>query len=225
MNKEKVIMILTPILLILLFSIGYIKVITTDMDGIKFKNEYEKLNNKYYKVKIDKNNNIKYSNYKEVFKVLESNSGIIYLGYKEDDNSRYAIETLLKVLKHKKSTDTVYYLDIHNDRDSCVVENDKLVYELDENGNELKGTKNYLKLVEKLREYLPDYTISLDGKTYSNGAKKIFFPSIIFVKKGQILGIENIYEDMEYDEVYDIFDSYLSNTDLSTCDIEKSGPC
>ena len=225
MKKEQILMILTPVLLLFLFALGYIKTINSKSDEIKFKTEYEALNNKYYKVKISKDNNIKYSSYREIFKLLDSGTGIIYLGYKEDNNSRYAIEILIKVLKENKYTDNVYYLDIHNDRDSYVVEDDKLVYELDDTGKEIKGTKNYLKLVQKLKNHLLDYMISLNDKTYSNGIKRIYFPSIIFVKSGQVLGIENIYEDMEYDEVYNIFDSYVSNINSSTCDVEKSEPC
>ena len=87
LNKEKLLIALTPILLVLLFILSYIKNFTND--SIKFKKEYESFNDKYYSIKINEDNPIKYSNYNEIFKVIKKKTGIIFLGYPEDNNSRY----------------------------------------------------------------------------------------------------------------------------------------
>ena len=204
-NKK---LIIIPILLFLLFTLSYIK-ITTKNDSTKFKEEYESLNKTNYKVAISSNNNIKYSNYKEIFNVLENKTGIIFLGYKEDDNSRYAINILLKVLKKNNNKETIYYLDIHNDMDSYVIENNKLVYAKDDTGKDIKGTKNYFKLIKYLDNYLGDYIIMYEDKEYPTNEKRIPIPFIIFVENGKIKSAEYIYMDISEDEVYNLLESYV----------------
>ena len=229
MNKEKNIMILMPILLVIMAILGYLNVTNTNTDSIRFKNEYEALNNKkeYTKVNIDKDNNIKYSSYKEIFDVINNKTGIIYLGYSECNECRFAIETLIKVLKDKKDSNTIYYLDIHNDLDSYVVDDNKLVYNKDSKGNEIKGTDNYFKLLRLLDKNLNDYVIYLDDKKYEVGEKRIYLPSIIFIKEGKVLGITYASNDMDYNDLYSIYEDYISDINSSTCDAKSTSntPC
>ena len=196
---------------------------TNDTD--KFKKEYEKFNTTNYKVDINNFKNIKYSSYDEVLNIIKNDTAVIYLGYTSDDNSRFAIDVLFKVLDNNNNDIKVYYLDIHNDRDSYVVEDDKLVYEKDEKGNEIKGSKDYFKLVEALNKYLGEYVIYFDGKEYNTREKRIPIPSLIFIKEGQILGIEYYSTNMEYEDVYSAIENYLLNMYSTTCDTGNETPC
>ena len=225
MKKENLLLILMPILIAFMSILGYLKLINGINDPIKFKSKYESLNNKYYKVKISKDNSIKYSSYNEIFDVIKSKTGIIYLGYPECNDCRFAIETLLNVVSDNKIKTTIYYLDIHNDRDSYTIENEKLVYEKDENNNEIKGTENYFKLLKVLDENIFEYILYIDDKEYDTKEKRIHFPSIIFVKNGKILGLEYASTDIKYKDLYNIYQDYISDMYSSTCDNLKEEAC
>ena len=224
MDNKKLI-VLMPILLFVLTVFGYLKVFNTNMDNIKFKNEYEKLNEKYYEVKIDKNNKIKYSSYKELYKIIGKGTGIIYLGHNEDNDSRFAIETLLKALKDNEISDTIYYLDIYNDRDMYTIEDNNLVYEKDKNGNEIKGSKEYFKLIEYLDNYLGEYVLYLDDIEFDTNVKRIPIPTIIFVKDGNIVSLESISLEINKEDSYDIFEDDISKMYSTTCDTNSVEPC
>ena len=221
LKKEKLLMAATPILILLLFILLYLKGFT--MDNIKFKKEYENLNIEYYTIKINNNNPIKYSNYNEVFKVIKKKTGIIFLGYPEDNNSRFAIEMLLKVIENNKFKTKIYYLNINNDRDSYTIENNKLVYQKI-NNEKIKGTKNYFKLLKLLDNYLPEYIISLDDKDFKVGEKRIYFPSFIFVKNGKIIDVYSATTDLESSEIYNTFENYLL-TMYSSCKSRNGKLC
>ena len=71
---------------------------------------------------------------------------------------------------------------------------------------------------------------SSDGKKYKTGEKRIYSPSVIFVRDGEILGIhmstvesqENPKEgltDEQYDELYDIYEDYINKVKGGTCSI------
>ena len=225
MKKEKLITILLPVLLFILFALGYFKSISNESDSIKFKNEYEKLNKEYYSVKLSENNPIKYSSYDEIYETLKKGTGIVFFGYPEDNNSRFSIEILLDVIKSKKIKTTIYYLDIHEDIDSYTIEDNLLVYQKDDSGNEIKGTKNYFKLLDILKENLSDYILYLDETKYEVGEKRMYLPAFIFVRKGDILDI--VYSDstMDPSELSSIYESYLLDIYSNTCEVNQEEPC
>ena len=45
--------------------------------------------------------------------------------------------------------------------------------------------------MEALDEHLTEYTISFEDKTYETGEKRIYAPTIIFVKEGKVLGLHD----------------------------------
>ncbi len=230
MKQEKIMLILIPILSVVLIAIAYFKVIgetkKVTEDSIKFKDEYETINNTenasgktYNKLDIEKSNPIKYSNYDELLDIIKSKTGIIYLGFPTCPWCRTAIPVLFEAAKNNK-IDTIYYLNIKNERDFYVVENGKLTYNLDANGNEIKGTEGYFKLLDALDEHLNDYIIEFEGNTYEVGEKRIYAPSVIFVRDGKVLGIQvstvesqtDPYEPLtknQHDELYDIYNNYI----------------
>lgn len=195
-------------------------------DAQKFKDEYESLNGqtsqsgkKYKKLNIDEENPIKYANYDEVLDVIENGTGIIYFGYPECPWCRTAITVLFEAAKDY-DIDTIYYMNLKDERDYLEVKNGKIVYQKDEDGKELKGNKGYFKLLDALNEELDDYKIESDGKTYDAKEKRIYVPLIVFVNDGEIVGThtstvdsqENGYDELteeQYDELNGIYADYI----------------
>ena len=146
MKNEKKIFILATVMCAVLVALAYLRLVGNNNvteDSIKFKEEYEELNGKeatldrkYKELDIEEDNPIKYSNYDEIIDVIKNKTGIIYLGFPECPWCRTALPVLFDAAKENK-IDTIYYLNIKNERDSYAVENGKLTYVLDENGKEL----------------------------------------------------------------------------------------
>ena len=80
-------------------------------DAIKFKEEYESLNNKkdYIKVNIKKRNPIVYVNIDKINEIMDNKSGLIYLGNPDSNSCRDSIETLIEASK-QTGLKKVYYL-------------------------------------------------------------------------------------------------------------------
>lgn len=208
-----------------------------ESDAIKFKKEYESLNGKNSKngthkiksLKISEDNPIKYATYDEVIDVIKKGTGIIYLGFPECPWCRSALPVLLESAKDYK-IDTIYYINIHDDRDYYEVKNGKLVYQKDDDGKELKGNKGYFKLMKALDSELDDYVVKDDdGKEYEVGEKRIYVPLIIFVNDGKIVGThlstvdtqESGYDELteeEYDELNGIYANYIKEMVNNYCD-------
>ena len=238
MNKQKLIIILLPILCLCMAIISYISVTNLNTDAIKFKKEYESLNDtkvnnkKYKKVEINKNNPIKYSNYDEIIDVIKNKTGVIYLGFPECPWCRNAVPVLLDVARNN-NIDTIYYLNILNERDSYVVKDGKIEYAKDDKGNDIKGTDGYLKLLNVLDKELEDYVIEFEGKEYNTNSKRIYAPTVIFVREGKVIGLHvstvssqtDPYKDLtkkQYKELYDEYSSYVSSMNSSSCPIDSS---
>lgn len=233
MKKETIIIIVLPILCAIAAVLAYVKLINTDVDAAKFKNEYELLNEEgYLELNIDKNNPMEYADYDKLLEVIENGTGIIYLGFPECPWCRNALPVLLDVAK-ENDVEIIYYMNILKERDSYVVEDDKLVYATDEDGNEKKGTEGYFKLLEALDEHLSDYVILFEDEEYEVGEKRIYAPTVIFVRDGEVLGLhvstvesqENPKEGLseeQYEELYSIYEDYILEVKGGTCSIGTS---
>lgn len=232
MKQQKIMMILLPIFCLLLAVFAYLKVINNETDSVRFKKEYESLNGESKNIKISSDNPIKYSNYDEILDVIKNKTGIIYLGFPKCPWCRTAIPVLFDVAKDN-AVDTIYYLNILNERDSYTVEDGKLKYSLDSNNKEIKGTKGYFKLLKALDKHLSDYIINFDGKDYEVGEKRIYAPTIVFVKEGKVLGIHvstvesqesgnDELTDEQYDELYSIYEDYILELSNNTCSLDSS---
>lgn len=239
MKQQKLLIILMPILCALLAIMAYLRIVNVSSDAIKFKNEYETLNGEktssnkeYKKLSISKNNPIKYSDYDELIDIIENKTGIIYLGFPDCPWCRSALPVLLEAAE-KNNIDTIYYMNIKNERDSYTIEDGKLTYALDKEGKEIKGTKGYFKLLKALDKYLSDYVINFEDKDYEVGEKRIFAPSVIFVRDGKILGIQvstvethtDPYKSLtkeEHDELYSIYEDFILELSNDSCSIGSS---
>lgn len=184
------------------------KELTKNSDGIKFKEEYEKLNDtinsnnnkKYPKMSIKNDNVIKYSTYDEVLQIIKEGTGVIYLGFPECPWCRNAVPVLLEAASESE-LDTIYYLNIQPDRDLLVLDSKNKVRQ------DKKGTDDYYKLVDALSKHLDDYIIN-NGKgiEVNTNTKRIYLPTVIFVKDGEIQGIHVSTVDTQKDP-------YVSLTD------------
>lgn len=191
-------------------------------DTIKFEKEYESLNNvdngkgnKYYAMSIGNYNKIKYSNYEEVFNLLDNGTGVIYFGFPECPWCRQLVPVLIESAIDTNIKD-IYYLNIKEDRDTKELVDDKII-------TKNEGTEDYQKLVKKLYAYLPAY------KGLNNdGIKRIYLPTVVIVKNGKVIKIQESlerytkrvngdpYKPMDYDEkqdLYDIFVKYFKKID------------
>lgn len=237
-SKEKIIITTLPILCAIAAIFAYIKIINTNADvnkdALKFKEEYESLNSneKYLSIEIDENNPIKYANYDQLLETINNGTGIIYLGFPGCPWCRNALPVLLDVAKENE-VKTIYYMNILNERDSFVVEDKKLVYAKDEEGNEKKGTEGYFKLLEALDDHLTDYVVTFEGKEYKTKEKRIYAPTVIFVRDGEVLGLhvstvdsqENPREALtkkQYNELFSIYEDYIIKVKGGTCSIGTS---
>lgn len=234
MNKKLIYLIVSFLIVIVVIS-TFIKFTYGEekTDSIIFKQEYESYNKDLISLKIRKNNNIKYSSYDEIIDIIQNGTGVIYLGTPTSNWCRNIINPLFDATNNN-DIETIYYLDISKDMDYYIVEDDKLVYRIDDNGKEQKGTEEYFKLVDLLKDYLSPYTIELDDKKYTTDSYRIYLPTVIFVKDGEIVGfhvstvISHINEDKkltddEYEELYDIYEGYILDMSSDTCSIDKNG--
>ncbi len=244
MNKKQKITI-AIILLVAVVSIIYLIVINSkenkgnfsNSDEIKFKNEYETLNskkkddgtNEYINVNISGTNKIKYSNITEVINTLKNGTGVIYLGFPECPWCRTMISPFIDVVSNYSSLHQVLYYDAREIRDSK---------HLDENGNivvDKAGTEEYNELVSILYDYLDVY-YGLNDPTI----KRLYLPTVIFVKNGKVIGVHNGTLDAQTDvkvsltedqikELKGIYTGYLdkmfSNNDSDDISCDDSKKC
>ncbi len=191
MEKKKIMGCL-GIIALFIIAIGIIMIVNPSIktDGMKFKEEYEKLNDtiresdgaKYNNVSIDAKNPIKYINAKEAIDIIKNKTGIIYFGANWCPWCRNAIEVLFESTK-EKNLKTIYYLDMDSVRNIWEIKDGKL----EKTTVEQEG---YYELLEALDSVLSENTYTLkdnSGKVYDTKEKRIGMPLIIAVKDGKII--------------------------------------
>lgn len=190
-KRNKIILILIIILtVIVLILCGYLLINRNNLwgdDAKKFRNEYMKLNDQvnsdgavYPTVVISEDNNVKYLTEKDAVEMLKEGTGLIYFGFNTCPWCRSLIPTLLEV--SEKMDETVYYLDIKNIKSTFEIKNGELV-------TTKKGTKYYYQLLELLDEHLDAYYITDgEGGDYDTYEKRIYSPTLVAVKDGDITG-------------------------------------
>lgn len=164
------------ILCLVVLVIGIISFIYLRPESMEthFKLEYESLNGKndYIDVNIPSDNNIVYADYEQIFDILDG-TGVIYFGYPECPWCRNAVPVLIEAAKEAE-VDQIYYLNNNKDRDTKTLKDGKVV-------TEKEGTDNYNKLLEKLGDKASTYEGLED-----NSIKRLYFPTLVVVKNGEI---------------------------------------
>jgi thiol-disulfide isomerase/thioredoxin len=202
----------------------YIKPNEVKSDALKFKEEYESLNGEYdetrkhdyLEVKIDSDNVIKYSTIEEIENILENGTGIIYFGFPECPWCRNAVPVLLEAAKDM-NIDTIYYYNAYSIRDKKTLKDGEIIIEEE-------GTEDYKKLVELMYDFLPAYSGLED-----DSIKRLYFPTVVFVKEGKIVGLHTSTVDSQEDpfteldkeqkeELKTIYTDYINEVYEILCD-------
>lgn len=193
-------------------------------DEKKFKKEYESLNgvvgegreNAYVDTKIPAQNKMIYASKEEILSLLEKGTGIIYFGFPECPWCRNALPILIEAAK-EESVSKIYYYNAKEDRDEKIIKDGKI-------STEKEGTDFYKKVLENLGDKASFYD-GLDDKSI----KRLYFPTIVFVKEGEILSIHESTVESQEDasipltkkqrtELKDIYVKGMTSVYGSVCD-------
>lgn len=202
MKDNRLFMIIVTILAAIVLVLNIQKVISNNgqTDGIKFKEEYEKLNGKkndqgkkYREITIDSKNKMVYKTTEEVLELIDKKkSFVLYFGFDTCPWCRSVVPTLASI--SKELNQEVYYIDVKDIRDTFELDDDnkpKLVK---------KGSKDYSKLLEKLESVLEDYTLTdSDNNEIKVGEKRIYAPSIVIVIDGKAKELTTGISDKQTD--------------------------
>lgn len=202
MKDNKLFMIIVTVLAAIVLVLNIQKVISNNSqtDGIKFKEEYEKLNGKkneqgkkYREITIDSKNKIVYKTTEEVLNLIDKKkSFVLYFGFDTCPWCRSVVPTIASI--SKELNQEVYYIDVKDIRDTFELDDDnkpKLVK---------KGSKDYSKLLEKLEPVLEDYTLTdSDNNEIKVGEKRIYAPSIVSVIDGKAKELTTGISDKQTD--------------------------
>ena len=220
MNKIKIALLI--LVVVLITGCGCQK--ETNKDAIKFKEEYESLNNKmnandkeYGSMSIDEDSGIIYATYDKVVDIIKNDTAIIYFGFPEYPWCRSAVPVLLDATK-EMGIEKVYYYNAVSIRDKK---------SLDSEGNvviDSEGTEEYKELVNLLYDYLPVYSGLND-----DSIKRLYLPTVLFVKDGKVIGLHTStvesqkdpytqLTDEQYNELKTIYSDYINKTFEIVCD-------
>ena len=202
MKDNKLFMIIVTVLAAIVLVLNIQRVISNNSqtDGIKFKEEYEKLNGKkndqgkkYREIIIDSKNKMVYKTTEEVLNLIDKKkSFVLYFGFDTCPWCRSVVPTLASI--SKELNQEVYYIDVKDIRDTFELDDDnkpKLVK---------KSSKDYSKLLEKLEPVLEDYTLTdSDNNEIKVGEKRIYAPSIVSVIDGKAKELTTGISDKQTD--------------------------
>lgn len=234
MKNKKNIIIIVGVLAIFSISLFAIYSLTGNKDAIKFKKDYESLNNtvrksdgaNYNNVDIPKNNPIKYVTAKEATDIIKNKKGVIYFGANWCPWCRNGVEVLFEAAK-KKNLDTIYYLDMDTAKNTWEIQNGKVVKTEEEK-------EGYYELLDSLSSILSDYVLKDEnGVSYDTGEKRIYMPLVIAVDKGKITDThrgtvsldegQTKYDKMtstQHDELLKEYNTLIDSLNRATCDNE-----
>lgn len=173
--------ILVVVLILSSFTIQNEKI---SKDEKRFKLEYEKFNGtknlsgvSYLSVKIPEKNGIVYVSTKKAAKILKSGTGVIYFGYPESSWSRHILSSLFTA-REITGLDTIYYCNAYSERDEKRLKDDGSIEVIKD------GSNSYYKILEELGNKADSYQGLND-----NNIKRLYFPTVVFVKNGNITDI------------------------------------
>ena len=186
--KKKIIKNILVCLFITLIITGCNEKKETTVTVNKFEEEYEKLNGttndsgkNYMEIDIPTDNLMTYATMEDLKNIFENKgTGVIYFGYPECPWCRNAVPNLIKAAK-KTALDKIYYLNVHDIRDTYIYQDDKLV-------KTKEGTEDYYHILKWLDSILDEYVIKDGDKEHATGEKRLYVPTVVFVRDGTIVG-------------------------------------
>ena len=226
---KKVIILIISILTIFIITGCEKNKIEIREDAIKFKQEYESLNNQTNKsgkvirsVSIEKTNPFIYKTEDELVTMIENKeSFIVYFGFATCPWCRSMITNLVEASK-KTNTKDIYYVDVLNIRDTKVFENGEIKTSKD-------GTTGYMKLLDLIGNVLSKYKIEDDnGNVIDTKEKRIYAPNIVVIKEGNAIyltegvssNLKDPYGQLTEDmvkESYDMIEEALKKLNNNVC--------
>lgn len=237
MDKKRIVILIIGFILVISVVSGTIWVLENrDTDALRFKEEYESLNNTirdsdgatYNNIHINSNNPIKYIDCSKALDVLDSDKAIIYIGAGWCPWCRNAIPVLFEVAEDY-GIDTIYYLNLDKEKSTYEIKDQELIKTTD-------GSKAYYKLLEKLDDRLSDYILTdEDGTKYDTLEKRIYMPYVIAIKDGKIskdhVGTVDLDSNQtkyspltnkQHDALYNIYDEMFASVyGANTCDSDE----
>lgn len=151
MKKKNILILLGVVILVILIISSYFIFFKKDkniIDAEKFAKEYTKLSS---------DNVFTYKSLKEVNKILEKGTGVVYLGFPECPWCQEYVKYVNEVAK-KVDLDKVYYFNIREDRTN--------------------NTEDYQTTIKLLRDYLP---------TDEEGNPRVYVPLIAVIQNGKVV--------------------------------------
>lgn len=197
-------------------------------DTLKFKSEYEKLNEvlyekvnkKYPAILVDVDSNIYYKSDAEIVEIMKNEKALIYFGFSECPWCRSMIETLLK--SANDNDQKVYYVNIKNIRNTYEYVDKKIV-------ETKKGNDSYYEILNILGDNLQKYYVT-DSKNKKHNTKKtrLYAPTVVGINKGNIIGFHEVTVESQKDpfiklnqaeqkELYDIYNQMIKNLQNNLC--------
>lgn len=82
---------------------------SNDNDNIRFKEEYEKLNDTLYNIEVEEDNYIKYLSKEKIIDLIENGTGVIYIGNEQDNECRQMVPVLIEAA-NSTNLEEIYYL-------------------------------------------------------------------------------------------------------------------
>lgn len=225
-KEQKFFLAVVAILIILLSVIAFFAIRKkasephVQTDALKFKEEYEKLNNvvnesngkKYLNVELDDLNPFVYKTEDEVIKILKGGSGIIYFGYSSCPWCRNIVPILNKAAL-STGIEQITYLDIYDMRSTLQLDdNDRVIVKRE-------GSENYKRILELMNSVLEDfYLTNSDGEQIKTNEKRLYAPTVVTVKEGKIVDIHvssvdtqtDPYSEMTKEQGTELFKKYTS---------------
>ena len=151
-------------------------------DAIDFKTEYESFNGQqtssgkdYLNLELPEENPMVYATYDEVMDLLENGTGVIYFGYPTCPWCRSIVSVLVESAKENR-VDEILYFNAKEYRDV------KRLNELGEIETTTEAKEGYYELVNALGEHASVYEGLND-----DSIKRLYFPTVVFVKEGEII--------------------------------------
>ena len=153
-------------------------------EAIAFKEEYEKVNSKVIKGDLkqrdltipEDNPYIKTDIKTIVEKIKNKETFYLYVGDSLCPWCRSGLDKMIEVAK-KEGIKDIYYIDFWDDNHKEILRD---LYEVEVNGKKVSYKKTqdaaegYDELIESVKDYVQNYTIDKDGKTYDVGVKRTY---------------------------------------------------
>lgn len=150
---------------------------------------------------VDQNNVYVFRSIDEIINILEKGTGIVYLGFPECQWCQRYVSYLNDVAIDM-GLEKIYYYNIREDRNN--------------------NTEKYLEIVSILQDYL---------QNDEEGNKRIYVPSVIAVKKGEIVGFDDetawdtkgfstpseYWTEEEIADLKEKLETMISDTEMNIC--------